>query len=161
MVIIMGKNGDRIRAKKQQAVQMYTRAQMEQHDKMVRKEYEKECMKKMEEYLLRRKEEINAEIDKEWKQREIDFAGPNSNDRFMNMLSYMLAVTCRVLVRDFGWKPLDKVHRPHPNHRLSRFSVAVAEEIDQICEDQTKDVRRYCDQVYEECGVRFSWTDAK
>ena len=36
-----------------------------------------------------------------------------------------------------------------------RFSDYLIDEINAIVEDETKDIRRYCDEVYEEYGVKF------
>lgn len=154
----MGKKGDALRAAKMRnTVYTFTREQLEAHDKAVKEAYKDVCMEKVNKYLAEEKQAINAEIEKEWRKREEDFGGPDSQDRFLNTLSYMLSVCSQILVRDFKWTPLPKDHKPHPKMKLVRFGNAVAQEVDKICDDDKIDIRNYCDQVYETCGVKFDW----
>lgn len=154
----MGRKGEALRmAKQKNTVYTFTREQLEAHDKAVKEAYKDVCMDKVNKYLEDEKRAINAEIEKEWKQREVDFGGANSQERFLSTLSYMLAVCSQILVRDFGWKPLPIGRKPYPHARLVRFGTAVAKEVEEICEDEDVDIRRYCDQVYESCGVKFEW----
>lgn len=153
----MGKKGDALRAAKMQKTITFTREQLEAHDKAVREAYKDTCMEKVNKYLADEKRAIDAEIEKEWRKREEDFGGPDSQDRFLNTLSYMLSVCCQILVRDFDWKKLPTNKKPDPRMRLIRFSKAVAKEVEQICENEDADIRSYSDKVYEFCGVKFDW----
>ena len=154
----MGKKGDALRAAKMRnTVYTFTREQLEAHDKAVKEAYKDVCMNKVNKYLAEEKQAINAEIEKEWRQREEDFGGPNSQDRFFNMLSYMLSVCCQVLVRDFKWKPLPIDKTPYPYMKLIRFSKSVTAEVEKICNTENADIRNYSDEVYKSCGVKFDW----
>lgn len=154
----MGKNGDALRAaKRQKTVYSFTREQLEARDRAVIAKYKDTCMEKVNKYLADEKRAIDAEIEKEWKKREEDFGGADSQERFLNTLAYMLSVCSQVLVRDFKWMPLPKDKKPDPRMKLVRFGTAVAKEVEQICDDEDIDIRRYCEQVYESCGVKFEW----
>lgn len=154
----MGKKGDALRAAKMKnTIYTFTREQLAAHDKAVKEAYKDTCMNKVNKYLEEEKRAIDAEIEKEWKKREEDFGGPDSQDRFLNTLAYMLSVCSQILVRDFGWTPLPKDQNPHPQMKLVRFGTAVAKEVEKICDNEETDIRTYCDQVYETCGVKFDW----
>ena len=154
----MGKNGAALSAaKKAETKFLITREWLENHDKEVRKQYRDIIYAEAQKWLDKEKDRVNAQIEEEWKQREKDFGGVDSHDRFMFTLGYMLSVTCKVLIRDFGWTPLPKEKVVTKNYRLYRLCEAIAEEVADICESEDADIREYCDEVYRDYGVKFEW----
>ena len=156
----MGKNGAALRARKMQTTTYtFTRAQLEEHDRVVieakKEQIRKDCYEQMEKDFAQKAEEANRAIEEEWKRREELFKGDDWSSNFFMMLSFLLAVSSRVLVERFGWAPLPKDRLYNHRYRLARFGDAVAEEISGICNDEMKDIRRYCDEVYDLYGVKF------
>jgi len=154
----MGKNGAAMReAKRNETKFVVSRAWLEDHDKEVRKNYREIVYSEAQKWLDNEKDRINAEIEEEWRQREKDFGGVDSHDRFMFTLGYMLSVCCKVLIRDFKWTPLPKDKVLTRNYRIFRLCQAIADEVAQICESDDADIREYCDEVYRDYGVKFEW----
>ena len=154
----MGKNGAAMRAaKKAETKFLITREWLENHDKEVRKQYRDIIYAEAQKWLDKEKDRVNAQIEEEWKQREKDFGGVDSHDRFMFTLGYMLSVTCKVLIRDFGWTPLPKERVVTKNYKIYRLCEAIAEEVADICESEDADIREYCEEVYRDYGVKFEW----
>lgn len=162
----MGKNGDLMRAnKKKSAMFTISREWLEAHDREVIANYKKIVYEEAQKWLdgerKRVESEIDAEVKKEWDQRAKDFAGAGTEDRFLSTLGYMLSVTCKVLIRDFKWTPLPKNKNADPRMRLVRLCTAIAKEVEDICNHDDKDIRHYCDEVYEEYGVKFEWGEVE
>ena len=156
----MGKNGNALRAAKlQKTTFTITRGWLEAHDKEVIQNYKKIVYDEAQKWLDSEIEKVQKNIDEEWKQREKDFGGADSSDRFLSTLGYMLSATCTVLVRDFGWTPLPKDKNPDPRMKLVRLCTAIAKEVEMICDDEEIDIRRYCADAYEKYGVKFEWKD--
>lgn len=156
----MGKNGDALRQRKiQTSTYTFTRARLEEHDEMVIKarieKIRADLYAQMEKDFAQKAEEANRAIEEEWKRREELFKGDDWSSNFFLLLSFLLAVSSRVLVERFGWAPLPKDRYYNHRYRLARFGDAVAEEISGICNDEMKDIRRYCDEVYDLYGVKF------
>lgn len=142
----MGKNGAALRAAKMQnTTYTFTREQLLAHDRQIREKFAEEYKQRADEYL-----------NEEWERRRQTFATGVSDDDFQTLLSYMLAVPVKVLVEQFGWKPCPKDRNPGRN-RLARFGDAVIAEIEGICGDDTKDITDYCQKVYDEYGIKFSY----
>lgn len=154
----MGKNGDLLRAQKKQKTQfVITREWLEQHDKEVRENYKKIVYEEAQRWLDGERHKVDEEIKKEWEQREKDFGGVDSQDRFLLTLGYMLSACCKVLCRDFHWTPLPKDKVADPRMKLVKLCTAIAKEVEIICDTPDMDIRNYCDDVYEEYGVKFEW----
>ena len=51
-------------------------------------------------------DELNDRIRVEWESRAKEFASDDLNNNFMNAVAYMFAIPCRVLIEQFGWKPV-------------------------------------------------------
>lgn len=160
----MGKNGDALRKRKMQtSTYTFTRAQLEEHDQLVIKarieSIRADLYAQMEKDFAERTEEANRAIEEEWKKREEMFKSDDSSYGFFQMISLLLAVSSKVLVEKFGWAPLPKDHYYNCRYRLIRFCGAIAEEINGICNDEIKDILRYCDEVYDLYGVRFKLSE--
>ena len=141
----MGKKGDALRAQKaEQKTYTFTAAQLAAHDKFIIDEG-KEKLKAL----------AKEEIQKEWDKREAMFDKEDFAGNFMLIISMLLAVSSRVLVEQFGWTPISKDRYFTKRYRLARFGDAIVTEINSICMDEQKDIRTYCDEVYELYGVKF------
>lgn len=156
----MGKKGDLLRLqKKQSATYTFTGIQLEDHDRAVvaahTDKIKRDLMEKMEKEYAEREEHVKKVIEEEWKTREAFFKGDDMADNFFLILSLLLATSCRVLIEKFHWKPIPKDGKYDRRNRIMRFSDYLIDEINAIVEDETQDIRRYCDDVYEEYGVKF------
>lgn len=154
----MGKKGDALRAAKQQAVIWHlTREQMAAHDRAVVEDYKKRFDENLRAAFRAEEERINAEILAEWKRRADLFSGTGL-DNIYTLLSMTLAVPIAVLIEEFGWRPLPAENRKmHPRSRLARFTLRCQEILEDIASDEQKDIRTYCEQVWEQSGVRFQY----
>lgn len=94
-----------------------------------------------------------------WHEFEQQFASDDSDQNFYNLLSYMLAVCSRVLIERFGWKPVRYANCRKTKTEL--FAEYVAEEIAALEADETKDIRKYAEDVEKQYGVRFRMTEAE
>jgi len=117
----MGKKGDLLRAmKKQKAEYTFTGEQLEQHDRQVVQDYFKNAMpmvrKMADEEDAKRFDEMSKRIDNLW------------IDNSAALLSYAMALSCRVLIEHFGWKPIRNRHRTN----TSRYAEALVQEYDRV-----------------------------
>ena len=156
----MGKKGELLRLqKKQRATYTFTGEQLEAHDQAIvaarADKIKRDLMEQMEKEYAAREEHVKKVIEEEWKSREELFRGEDMADNFFLILSLLLATSCRVLIEKFHWKPIPKDGKYDRRNRTMRFSDYLIDEINSIVEDETKDIRRYCDEVYEEYGVKF------
>ena len=156
----MGKKGELLRLqKKQRATYTFTGEQLEAHDQAIvaarADKIKRDLMEQMEKEYAAREEHVKKVIEEEWKSREELFRGEDMADNFFLILSLLLATSCRVLIEKFHWKPIPKDGKYDHRNRTMRFSDYLIDEINAIVEDETKDIRRYCDEVYEEYGVKF------
>ena len=156
----MGKKGETLRLqKKQRATYTFTGEQLEAHDQAIvaarADKIKRDLVEQMEKEYAAREEHVKKVIEEEWKSREELFRGEDMADNFFLILSLLLATSCRVLIEKFHWKPIPKDGKYDRRNRTMRFSDYLIDEINSIVEDETKDIRRYCDEVYEEYGVKF------
>ena len=79
----------------------------------------------------------------------------------MQILALLLAVSCRVLIEKFHWKPIPKDGNYDRRNRTVQFCDCLVDEIQSITEDETKDIRRYCEEVRDEYGVEFKYSRAE
>ena len=91
-------------------------------------------------------------IVEDWDRKEKEL----SEERTLYAFSAVLAMCCKVLVRDFKWTPL-KGGEPPYNLRLARFSRAVEDEVNQMDTRTTEGLQRYIDEAYKVCGVKFDY----
>lgn len=139
----MGRKGDALRAaKKQQATYTFTAAQLSEHDRQV-----------SDFAVQRRKDEINEDVRKEWESRAREFASADMNENFMNAVAYMFAIPCRVLIEQFGWKPVRYANCPQT--KTERLAVAMIEELNRITESEKKDIRTYARETFDKYGLKF------
>lgn len=151
----MGKSGAALRAaKNDNVIYTFSKSQLMDHDLLVIKNEEERLQQKLDEIRAQKNKELDEYLNDEWQKREELFR--QSHDSLVNLLGILLSVPARVLVEKFGWDsvPLDwdgKIDIP-----LARFSQAVVEEINTIAIDDTKDIRKYCDETYEKYGIKYA-----
>ena len=156
----MGKKGELLRLqKKKSATYTFTGEQLEAHDRIVVEaatdKIKRDLMAKMEKEYAEREAYIKKVIADEWKAREELFRNDDLEENFFTILSLLLATSCRVLIEKFHWKPIPKDGKYDRRNRTMRFSDCLIDEINSIVEDEMKDIRTYCDEVYEQYGVKF------
>lgn len=157
----MGKKGDLLRLqKKQKTTYTFTREQLEARDRAVEEDYKRRYDERLRAAFKAEEDRVNAEIAQEWKRREEIFGNHGGNDSVYNLMALTIAVPIEVLVDEFGWKPLPpEGHKVHPHSRLARFVIRCEEILNDISEDENKDIRTYCEDVWQRTGVRLSITE--
>jgi hypothetical protein len=159
----MGKNGDALRAAKAQRLITFTREQLEAHDQTVRSAYAAQIKKVIEDDFRQKMAENKAAFDEyakaEWKHREELFGGTH-NENLLTVLQLLLAAPSRVLIEHFGFPPVPKRKKIGRN-RTADFAELLAEEVSKITQDETRDIRDYCDEVYEKYGVKYILEEAE
>lgn len=153
----MGKKGDLLRAMKaQQTTYTFTKAQLMEHDKKVKHDI-----------LMRAKDDLEAEarrqadayVQREWGEREKLFVQNHPMDNVMTMMSLLLAVSSRVLIERFHWKPIPKDGDYDRRNRTVQFADYIVDELDKITRDVDADIRRYCEETYDLYGVKYTFVD--
>ena len=155
----MGKKGDLLRAQKAQRVTYtFTAEQLQEHDRQVRDAYKKQAdqhMRKLwDEYDRKQREEFDAHIHELWNERMKEFNEGMPEDKITVMLSYLLSISARVLIEQFGWTPVEG-HRYTRRNRIVRFSNAVVDEIMKITANKMIGIQEYTAETYRLYGVRF------
>ncbi len=155
----MGKKGAALREKKSNnAVYTFTGAQLQEHDRVVietfRERVKSECHRKVQEDIEEQKKVVDQYIQDEWAKREELFR--DEGKVMTELLSLLLCVSSRVLIEKFHWKPIPVDGYYDKRNKTVRFADLVVQEINGICEDDHKDIRRYCEETYELYGVKFA-----
>lgn len=145
----MGKKGDLLRQQKaQRATYTFTAQQLEEHDRQIRMAA-----------IQRKKEELKdyarGVLDADFAERQKLLEG-SVEDVTLNVFSMLISISCVVLVRDFGWKPIWK-HTTSRN-RLARFVTAVQAEAERLVNDELLDIRKYAAEAWDLTGVRLEAT---
>ena len=145
----MGKKGDLLRQQKaQRATYTFTAQQLEEHDRQIRMAA-----------IQRKKEELKdyarGVLDADFAERQKLLEG-SAEDVTLNVFSMLISISCVVLVRDFGWKPIWK-HTTSRN-RLARFVTAVQAEAERLVNDELLDIRKYAAEAWDLTGVRLETT---
>ena len=140
----MGKKGDLLRAAKaQKSSYTFTRAQLEEHDRQV----SRMAIERKQADLIAQAKDV---LEKDFEEREKVLTG-SVEDVTARVFGMLISISCKVLVAEFGWKPIWK-HSTSRN-RLSRFVVAVKEEVEMLINDERLDIRNYVKEVYDLTGV--------
>ena len=146
----MGKKGDLLRQQKaQRATYTFTREQLDEHDRQVR-------MAAIERKKTDLKQYARSVLDKDFAERQKLLEGSAADVTF-NVFSMLISISCVVLVRDFGWKPIWK-HTTSRN-RLARFVIAVQGETERLVNDELLDIRKYAADAWEMTGVKLEAAD--
>ena len=140
----MGKSGDLLRQqRRRQATYTFTGEQLDAHDRIVARE------------AFRRREAAMLEkVQAEWDERDRRFKDGGFDETVMSIIDLALAVSLRVLVRDFRW-PVSR-SGGDGRYRLNRFAVSVVEEFNSISRDTLTDIRQYASEVFGQCHIEFS-----
>ena len=146
----MGKKGDLLRQQKaQRATYTFTAQQLEEHDRQIRMAA-----------IQRKKEELKdyarGVLDADFAERQKLLEG-SAEDVTLNVFSMLISISCVVLVRDFGWRPIWK-HTTSRN-RLARFVTAVQAEAERLVNDELLDIRKYVEWAWDLTGVRLEATE--
>ena len=157
----MGKKGEALRAAKLQNTRYtFTREQLEERDRTVEKAYKERYEDRLRAMFKAEQERVDAEIAAEWKRREEIFGDRGGNDSIFNLMALTIAVPIEVLIDEFDWRPLPpEEHKVHPRSRLARFVIRCEEILNAIAEDETKDIRTYCEEVWQKTGARLNLTE--
>ena len=160
----MGKKGAAMRAAKMQnTTYTFTAAQLEEHDKMILREFRQrvvdDVQKQADEIFAEREKAAMQAAVAEWEKREKAFSENHPNDNAVSCVSLLMATTARVLVERFGWKPIPKDGNYDRRNRLVQFCEAVTDEVYKITDPDNADILGYCDETYDLYGVRFNTTE--
>ena len=160
----MGKSGEMLRwMKEQKKTYTFTRAQLEEHDRVVRMnaiQAKKDDLKK---YAIGEAEkaylEKQEDLIRDFKERQALLTG-DTEQVTLNIFSLLVSVPCRVLVKDFGWKPAlmrkDEDQGGDRRYKLTQFAYCIQREIEDLLNEEKKDIRRYAEKVFEETGIMFN-----
>lgn len=92
----MGKKGDLLRAlKEQNTTYTFTKAQLMEHDKQVRRDI---LLKAKEDLEAEARRQADAYVQHEWAEREKLFIENHPMDNIVTIMSLLLAVSSRVLI---------------------------------------------------------------
>lgn len=145
----MGKKGDLLRQQKaQRATYTFTAQQLEEHDRQVR-------MAAIERKKQDLKDYAHSVIEADFNERQKLLEG-SAEDVTLNVFSMLISISCVVLVRDFGWKPIWK--HTNSRNRLERFVNAVQVEAERLVNDELLDIRKYAAEAWDLTGVRLETT---
>lgn len=141
-------------AKEKNVTYTFTKEQLREHDLAVIRSKEDLLQQRLDEMRAEKNKELDEYLTEEWNKREELFR--QSHDSIVNILGIMLSVPARVLVEKFGWDVVPEDWDRENDIPLARFSEAVVDEINSIAMDDTKDIRKYCEETYEKCGVKYT-----
>lgn len=155
----MGKKGDLLRAaKKQSAHYTFTGAELEAHDAAVRAAYRKDLVGRLKEEAriasAEYEEDVKQRIRDHWDGIAREFYTPDEQENTNNMISYLLAISSRVLIEKFHWKPAPKDYYDRRN-RTVQFAEAVVAELERVTQSENMDIRAYSEETYELYGVKY------
>ena len=98
----------------------------------------------------RLKDEMEQLVKEKWESREAE----DEDERMKRALALLMSVPTRILVEKFHWQPIkDENDR---RSRLLQFCEAVAEEVNRVCDGEESDLKRYAEETYGICGVRYT-----
>ena len=158
----MGKKGAALRAERAAAARYtFTGAELEARDQRLLERCREKIFKDCQEELDKRAaeiekqhfEEIERYVAQQWKEREAIFQ--DDGQRLSEILRLLLACSSRVLIEKFHWKPIPQDGNYDKRNRTYQFAKYLAEEVNDICTDEKKDIRQYCDETYELYGVKY------
>ena len=157
----MGKSGAKIRADKGKTkTYCLTREQLEACERAAVEAYKKQeeqlravkVMDAVREEFERKEAEFKQTQREYYQQLQEEFFSGDFNENFLNFMSYFFSISCRVLVEQFGWKPI----KPHRTTRTERYASALAREMDMIIEDPNMNVQTYAEEADRLYGFRFT-----
>lgn len=146
------------KAKAQKNVYTFTVEQLREHDLFVvdqmRDKLKRDITEQIEEDFAAKEKHMREVVEKEWADREAEFKSGDQEEQFFTLLQYLLSVPSRVLIEHFKWTP-DRPDHFDRRLKINRFADLLCEEIRKICDDETMDIRRYCEETYQKYGIQF------
>ena len=155
----MGRTGAALRAAKAQTVRYtFTKEQLEARDRALIKEYRENTQKLQEQEVMKQVREEFAEREKDFKEKttafykdlEAEFFTADANENFQAYMQYLLALSCRILIEQFGWPAITD----HAS-RTRRFASALVEELYKLIEDPDQNIQSYAAETARLYGVEF------
>lgn len=138
----MGKSGELLRAGKDQVKRVFTEEELRRHDKAIIAEY----VKSRERIFKDSERQMEADFDK--------YAHRRWTDHSVTVISYSMALACRVLIEQFHWKS----RRDTPGNlepRVQKFANAMLSEYDKLELTDEKRLRAYAEETEELYGIGF------
>lgn len=138
----MGRSGALLRAEKAQVKRVFTEEELRRHDRAVIAEWEKSRAQKIKDD----ERQMEANFDKYAKRRWTDHS--------VAVISYSMALACRVLIENFHWKS----RRDTPGNlepRVQKFANKMLEEYDRLELTDEKRLRKYAEETEELYGIGF------
>lgn len=159
----MGKKGDLLRQmKKQKAMYHFTGEELEEHDRKIYRKARESALPEMKKKLIELQnqslEEQHADLDAYWRGLYERFKEGGTETTMANTMSYVMALCCRVLIEQFGWKPPTKKGR---HTRIMKFAEALVREVGEIGKDTEKDLVRYAEETKKLYDLSFEASDAE
>lgn len=153
----MGKKGDLLRKlKKQKATYTFTGEELEARDRDIyRKARESmlpELKQKVLEYEKQSLKEQHADLDAYWKEKHAQFKEGGTESTMANTMAYTMALCCRVLIEQFGWKPPGPRGR---NPKIIKLAEALLEKVGYIRRSSETDLVKYYEETKELYGIEF------
>lgn len=155
----MGKSGDLLRKKKADNVKYtYTKAQMEEHDKKVRHDFEKIVMQKAkqhcDDYIAQYKAQVEKAIDEEWQSRYDEFRDQDAETDFNNWMRYFVTIGIRILVEEFKY-PLPPSSINDRRYKIGRWVDRFFSIMQEISTTEELDIRTYAKETADKYGYSF------
>lgn len=158
----MGKKGKLLReSKKKETSYVFSREQLEERDKQLLLEHEKslkiKCAKAVEHEWKVREAKMKEVIEAEWKEREEKFNSTDPDNNLIEFTRLAFMIPLRLLVEWFGWQPARNTKKGVPNGRynITRLHDLCAITINDIAQDELKDIRKYSEEAEKITGVDF------
>jgi len=140
------------------AVYHFTVEELQEHDQQVRRAFMMQAEQEWKRVDRERDAIARKVVQEEWDKRKAFFESHDEEERMQLVLSLLLALSCRVLIEKFHWKPVRQDRR---KTRTEKFAEWLAEEIGKITTDENKDIREYCDETERKYNVRFKFGEAE
>lgn len=159
----MGRTGALLRSGKKQSTRYtFTGEELEEHDRQVIKAWRANAdalmRKHAQEAARQYEDEVTAEINKVWDERKRQFKSGGWEDTASTIISYTLALSCRVLIEQFGWKPPNTRGR---HTKIMHYADALTREIGAIGRDSEQDIVRYAEETKRLYDLSFEADDAE
>lgn len=159
----MGRSGDLLRQqKKQNARYVFTAEQLEAHDEQVRRAYTEYIWARVgdraKEEDAKREAELTRKVNEFWDRRAREFRSGDIEDNFVNYFRYLLAMPCRILIEQFGWKWRTKKSK---KLNVEKFADAMIEEVNRISGDVSQDIIVYAEQTADLYGISYEIREVK
>lgn len=141
----MGKSGALLRMRKDDTKTItFTQGQLKQHDAAVAQAA-----------IKQRSRELEEEAKRQALKQVGDLITGDSEEDFYNTLQYLFAVSVRVLIEQFGWRPVESGCKNGEDHRYKvvKFAQALTDELNRL--KGTGDIKSYAKETAQKYGIGF------